>query len=711
MATITWNIYGGGDWYVAADWTGGRVPGPGDDVGIPSNPEIANIGVVLSTPDPPASIESLTIQGNSGSPVFDAYLHLDPNASLAVGGGLSNYGDLYLETGASITIGGTLANIDLGALPYLLTGIVSILNSDPTGGNTTTHVTAAAINNTGAISVSGGTPSEHNLSLLYVEAPAGFGNVGTLTGSVNLSGDALVEFTSGEIVTIASAAALTLTGPDAFVADSGNLTANSALTGLTTVDGSLTISSSANVAVVGSLTNTGAVNIGSTAALTVAGSNVYYQSAGSTKVSGTLTAGTIDLAGGTLELAGGGSVMGNLVFTGPGATLQLDAGGYSGSIAGFSAGDSIDLAFLSFNSTLKAVWQENSADDGGTLSLVEGSTTLATLNLSGLYISADFTVSKETSNLLGTTLITETNQTAPYDFNGDGYSDILFQNVASGQAYVWLTNGTSGPVGNNIDPTWHVVTGAGDYNGDGRSDILWQNVNSGQVYEYQMNGTSVTASGLIGNNSDPSWQVVSSGDFNGDGYSDILFQNANSGQVYEWLMNGFSVIGGGLVGTNTDPTWQVVGTGDFNGDGKSDILFQNVHSGQVYEWLMNGTSVTAGALVGNNIDPTWHVVGTGDFTGNGIDDVLFQNATTGELYEWQMNGTSVVASGSVGNNSDPSWQVIGTGDYAGNGIDGIVFQNTVTGSVVEWLINGFSVIGGGVVGNNSDPSWHVIAKT
>ena len=77
------------------------------------------------------------------------------------------------------------------------------------------------------------------------------------------------------------------------------------------------------------------------------------------------------------------------------------------------------------------------------------------------------------------------------DFNGDGFADILWQND-SGEAAIWETNGTAtnGTEANgtnvivaaslgNPGPDWHIL-GVGDYNGDGRSDILWQN-SSGAV--------------------------------------------------------------------------------------------------------------------------------------------------------------------------------------------------------------------------------------
>ena len=66
-----------------------------------------------------------------------------------------------------------------------------------------------------------------------MHAVAGFGAAGVLTGQVNLSGNALLEFDSGQIASVASGAELSLYGSSAFVADAGSAASNSALTGLT----------------------------------------------------------------------------------------------------------------------------------------------------------------------------------------------------------------------------------------------------------------------------------------------------------------------------------------------------------------------------------------------------------------------------------------------------------------------------------------------
>jgi hypothetical protein len=111
---------------------------------------------------------------------------------------------------------------------------------------------------------------------------------------------------------------------------------------------------------------------------------------------------------GTFELGGGGSVLGNVTFTdgGAGATFRLDTSTsqIGGNIVGFTGSDHIDLKFLAFSAALTASWVENAANTGGTLSIKNGTTTLASLRLSGIYTSANFNLS---ADAFGGTLITD----------------------------------------------------------------------------------------------------------------------------------------------------------------------------------------------------------------------------------------------------------------------------------------------------------------
>ena len=120
------------------------------------------------------------------------------------------------------------------------------------------------------------------------------------------------------------------------------------------------------------------------------------------------------------------------------------------------------------------------------------------------------------------------------------------KNTNGAWAAIWLMNGTT-PTSETLSrsaqtlgrASWHVV-GSGDFNGDGKSDILWQNTD-GQAAIWLMNGTTPTSEALVGTNPGSSWQIVGTGDFTGDGKSDILFQNT-SGQVAIWEMNGTTPI-------------------------------------------------------------------------------------------------------------------------------------------------------------------------
>ena len=146
-----------------------------------------------------------------------------------------------------------------------------------------------------------------------------------------------------------------------------------------------------------------------------------------------------------------------------------------------------------------------------------------------------------------------------------------------------------------------------NFNGDNFSDLLWQNAN-GQALIWEMNGNTLIGGGAISPNPGPAWQAVGTGDFNGDGPSDILFQNTGSGEASIWDMNGAILTGGGPVTPNPGPSWKAIGTGDFNDDGFSDILFQNASNGQVSVWEMNGNTLSGGGLVSPNPGSSWRAV-------------------------------------------------------------------------------------------------------
>jgi hypothetical protein len=98
------------------------------------------------------------------------------------------------------------------------------------------------------------------------------------------------------------------------------------------------------------------------------------------------------------------------------------------------------------------------------------------------------------------------------------------------------------------------LIGTGDFNGDGKSDLVFQN-SDGTPAIWEMNGTSVIASAGLPNPGS-SWKLIGTGDFNGDGKSDLLFQGSG-GTPAIWEMNGTSLLANvGL--SNPGAAWHLI---------------------------------------------------------------------------------------------------------------------------------------------------------
>jgi VCBS repeat protein len=287
----------------------------------------------------------------------------------------------------------------------------------------------------------------------------------------------------------------------------------------------------------------------------------------------------------------------------------------------------------------------------------------------------------ENSNVGGAWVFVKRNPNATHDFNGDGFSDILWRD-AGGDVAMWLMNGSTIIAGaglGNVPNNWSIV-GQHDFNGDSNADILWTDT-SGDVAMWLLNGGTVTSSAIVATGVPNYWSIVGTGDFDGDGNTDILWRDTG-GDLAIWFMNGSTITS--TVGLGNLPNnWTVVGTGDFDGDGKTDILFRDT-SGNVAVWLMNGSTITSSAIVAN-APSYWTIVGTGDFNGDGMTDILWRD-TGGDMAIWFMNGTTLASGAGLGN-VPAYWNVVETGDFNGDGKSDILWTDT-GGDMAVWFMNG-----------------------
>jgi hypothetical protein len=281
------------------------------------------------------------------------------------------------------------------------------------------------------------------------------------------------------------------------------------------------------------------------------------------------------------------------------------------------------------------------------------------------------------------------------DFNADLKSDIVFENGA-GTRWLYYMNGTSLQASAPLPPAapgWKLV-GMGDFDGNGSTDLLWQNTASPtSFWIYLMSGNSVIGGGPV--TVAAGYRAAFIADFNGDGKADIVFAN-DAGARWFFFMSGAAVIGSAPL-PPAGAGWTIVGVGDFNGDSRADLLWANTAvPGQYWIYLMNG-----GTLVGNGgvyVAPGYVPTFIGDFIGaDGKSDILWENGTAPK-YFFQMNGTAVMSL-SVVPVASSGWSIVGVGDFDHNSSYDLLWQNSQnpTQFWIYLLSNGALLNGNGLI--------------
>ncbi|MBV6343262.1 FG-GAP repeat domain-containing protein, partial [Candidatus Magnetobacterium casense] len=99
------------------------------------------------------------------------------------------------------------------------------------------------------------------------------------------------------------------------------------------------------------------------------------------------------------------------------------------------------------------------------------------------------------------------------------------------------------------------LRGVGDFNGDGTSDIIWQNETTGQICFWLMNDLAIKDAGFYGP-VDSQWQIVGTGDFNADKKYDVMWRNIKTNDMYLWVMDGMTILRVGLVVKGLPVEWR-----------------------------------------------------------------------------------------------------------------------------------------------------------
>jgi hypothetical protein len=213
---------------------------------------------------------------------------------------------------------------------------------------------------------------------------------------------------------------------------------------------------------------------------------------------------------------------------------------------------------------------------------------------------------------------------APLDFDGDGFSDLLLRNDATGETRIWLVK--SGSVVAETPPLavpLHAsIVGNGDYDGDGVADILSMEDASGRLDVQLIRNAEVVAGGTIVEALGAGWKVVGSGDHTGDGRADVLLRNRELGSLQIVFVDGVAASGVAGMYSGIDAGSEVLGSGDYNGDGRADILWSTASGLEL--WLA-GISMDFEIVALTQHDERWEIAATGDYDGDGDSDALLKS--------------------------------------------------------------------------------------
>ena len=301
---------------------------------------------------------------------------------------------------------------------------------------------------------------------------------------------------------------------------------------------------------------------------------------------------------------------------------------------------------------------------------------------------------------------------AKFDFDGNGVSDILFQNLTDPanplgawmNADKWQWNGALGaaPLSD-----W-TVYGAYDFTGDGVCDIMFRSKLSSTEYAvgyYDMgdNGAFKT----MGWGVTAEWELADVGDFNGNGRADILWKNTTNGYLGLWMDGTDQWVA--LPASNLGAGQSIIGMGDVNGDGCDDILINS--NGVLGAWdisgIINGTEKTpVWSSFGITIGSEWEVVGCADFDGNGKADIVLWRSDDGYIGTY-MNCDANDFRGIYPGASKSEWGIPGFGDFNGDGCDDVLVRNLGSGALGYW--DGADGFKWKEIGSGVDSTWAVIA--
>ena len=276
---------------------------------------------------------------------------------------------------------------------------------------------------------------------------------------------------------------------------------------------------------------------------------------------------------------------------------------------------------------------------------------------------------------------------APFDFDGDGKTDISIFRQSAGQW--WLNRSAAGVVVANFGNSTDKIAPA-DYTGDGKTDIAVFRPSTGEWFVLRSEDSSYYAL-PFGISSDTPVPA----DYDGDGKADIaVFRSSDNTWYIQKSGGGTDIVNFGAAGDVPVP-------GDYDGDGKADVAIFRANGAIGAEWWVR-RSTNGGVFVlqfGVSTDKPVQ----GDFTGDGKTDIAVWRPSTGVWFILRSEDNSFysVPFGAAGDKPVP-------GDYDGDGkYDNAVFRPSENNWYVQRSTAGILIQAFGAAGDLAVPNAYI----
>jgi uncharacterized protein (DUF1800 family) len=255
------------------------------------------------------------------------------------------------------------------------------------------------------------------------------------------------------------------------------------------------------------------------------------------------------------------------------------------------------------------------------------------------------------------------------------------------------------------------LVGATDFDGNGKSDLAFQNITQGEFGDVRSWNDFASMGERLFRQVKQVWDVEAVGDLDGDGLGDLVWRyvvpnSPDTGVSYIWFTN-----------TTGEPTvrkrggaplnWKLLGAADLNGDGAADMIYVSPEG--AIRVLMATAARTCANYAAGTIAAGFVAEAYADFTGNGRGDVLLRNRANGQMSLITLNATGISLPAFTGDPlnrevtctatispipnsvvtlsaSDPTWQLYATGDFNGDGVFDIVWLRP-DGTLTLWQMN------------------------